>query len=419
LKTAYLLLLLFSNLIFSQKSLEYLRKYINIDTKKNTKEGVLFFKKVFEENNIEYKIIENGENPSILAKIDGSDKNLVPFLLTHHIDCVQEASQLKEYENYLEGNCLLDDKSLGVSQLISFLEANKKKPKRGIYFLAVSNEENGGKEGINYVIEKGFLPEISFVLGEGGKAASATDKKLSLSISNTDKGALWLEIEISLPGGHSASGDDNIIRNYLNKIFSLPKGFPFYGKLKELQDFLSWYKYAFPRNRELPKSYEEVEGGDKIFVSTTLSITKIETDGGKNMLPSKLIFCLDIRTADAESHKKVMDYLKKEFEGAKITKILEVYPSKTTPSDNIYFKKLLKILKEIYPNLPIGPSINPGFSDLNYLREKGIPSFGFSPFFLNYYHFSTIHKKGERMPKERFLEGVELMKEVVLKLCEE
>lgn len=415
----YLLLLLISNLIFAEESLSYLKRYISIDTKNGTKEGVYFFKKIFEENNIEFKIIENGEKSSIISKIEGKDKNLKPFLLTHHIDCVQGGSELKENENYLEGSCLVDDKSLGIAHLIAFLEANKRKPKRGIYFLAVSDEENGGKEGIKFIIEKDFLPDISFALGEGGKASSATDKKLSLAISNTEKGALWLEIEIQLSGGHSASGNDNILRNYLKKIYSLPKSFPYYGKLNELQDFLSWYKDSFPRKREIPKSFEGVEKNDKIFISSTLSITKVETDGGKNNLPSKIIFNLDIRTAAKENHQKILDFLKKEFEGAKIKKILEVYPSKETPPDNIYFKKLIKILKEIYPNLPIGPSINPGFSDLSYLREKGIPSFGFSPFFLNYYHLETIHKKGERMPKERFLEGVELMRKVVLNLCEE
>ncbi len=418
-KTAYLLLLLFSSITFAEESLNYLKRYISIDTKNGTKEGVYFFKEIFEENNIEFKIIENGEKPSIIAKIEGRDKSLKPFLLTHHIDCVQEGSELEEYENYLEGSCLLDDKSLGIAQLVAFLEANKRKPKRGIYFLAVSDEENGGKEGVKFIIEKGLLPDVSFVLGEGGKASSATDKKLSLAISNTEKGALWLEIEIQLSGGHSASGNDNILRNYLKKIYSLPKSFPYYGKLKELQDYLLWYKDAFPRKREIPKNYEEVERNDKIFVSSTLAITKVETDGGKNNLPSKIILNLDIRTSDKESHQRILDFLKKEFEGAKIKKILEVYPSKETPPEDIYFKKLLKILKEIYPHLPIGPSINPGFSDLSYLREKGIPSFGFNPFFLNYYHLETVHKKGERMPKEIFLEGVELMKKIVLRFCEE
>lgn len=418
-KTAFSLLLLFNLTGFSQNPLNFLKEYIKIDTKESTKEGVFFFKKIFEKNNIEYKIIENGEKPSIIAKIEGTDKNLTPFLLTHHIDCVNKGRGLVAEKFYLEGPCLLDDKSLGIAHLIAFLEAKKVKPKRGIYFLAVSDEEKGGKEGIEYLIRNGLLPEISFAIGEGGKSSSATDQKLFTSVSNTDKGVIWLEVEIPLPGGHSLSLDDGPLKDNLKKLYSLPSFTPFKGKLKEYQEFITWYRNAFPRNIKIPQNYEEVQKSHQIFTSTTIAITSVKTDGEANIMPSKLKFNLDIRTASRENHKEVMDFLKKEFPEAKFNKILEIYPSPTTPSDNIYFKRFIKILKEIYPSLPVGPSINPGFSDLSYLREKGIPCIGFSPFFLNYYHYFTVHQEKEHLPEDRFMEGVELMKRIVLKLSEE
>lgn len=418
-KTAFLLLLLISNFSFSQDPLNYLKEYVKIDTKESTKEGVLFFKKIFEKNKIYYKIIENGDKPSIIAKIEGKDKTLKPILLTHHIDCVNSGSDLKIYKNLMSGPCLIDDKSLGIAHLIAFLEAKKKGVKRGIYFLAVSDEEKGGKDGIGYLIENNLIPDFAFVLGEGGSSTSATEKKLFCSISITDKGALWLEIEVPLPSGHSLSLNDDILRDVLKKIYSLPSIMPYYGKLEELQKYINWYKKAFPRERKIPLKYEEVEEQNKIFVSTTFAITSIKTDGGENLLPSKIKFTLDIRTADKENHKQVMNFLKKEFPEANFKKILELYPSKTTSDSNIYFKKILKIIENIYPDLPVGPSINPGFSDLTYLREIGIPSFGFSPFFLNYYHSATIHKENENMPEDRFYEGVEFMKRLVFALSED
>lgn len=418
-KTAFLLLLLFSNFLFSQDPLNLLKEYIKINTDENTQEGVLFFKNIFEKNKIEYKIIENGKNPSIIAKIEGSNPELVPFLLIHHMDCLNKGATVVKQKFYLEGPCLLDDKSLGIAHLMAFLEAKKQNPKRGIYFLAVPDEEKGGKEGIGFLLEKGFLPEVAFAIGEGGKSSAATDQKLFVSVSNTDKGAIWLEGEIQLPGGHSASLDDGVLKENIRKIYSLPSITNFKGKLKEYQEFISWYKNAFPRKIKIPQRYEEVQKSHQIFTSTTIAITSIKTDGGLNLLSKKLFFTLDIRTAEYDNHIKIMEFLKNQFPEAKFKKILELFPSPTTPSDNTYFQRFIKILKEIYPKLPIGPSINPGFSDLSYLREKGIPSFGFSPFFLNYYHYFTVHREKEQMPEDRFLEGVELMKKVVLKLSEE
>lgn len=418
-KTAFLLLLLFSKIILSQDPLNFLNEYISINTKENSLEGVKFFQKIFEKNKIKYEILGKNENPSILGMIEGKNENLKPFLLIHHIDCVNGGNALIRHKYFMEGPCLIDDKSLGIAHLFAFLEANKLKPERGIYFLAVSDEEKGGIDGTGYLIENKLLPEFEFALGEGGKSSNVTDKKLFISISNTDKGVLWLEIVLPLSGGHSISTDDKILREYLKKIYSLPSIFPFTGKFKEFQEFVRWYKDAFPRDRKVPQNLDEIEEKDKIFVSTSLSITSIKTDGGGNKLPSNLSLTLDLRTADKENHNQILKYLAKEFPDGKINKLLELYPSPTSSPENLYFKKIIKILKEFYPSLPIGPSINPGFSDLRYLREANIPSFGFSPFFLNYYHEGTIHKKEERMPKERFIEGVELMKKLVLKLSEE
>ncbi len=418
-KAELLLLLLFSSFLFSQEEIELLNKYIKINTKSSTIESVEFFKNIFEKNKIKYKILGELNNLSILAELKGKDSNLKPFLLTHHMDCVNESSSLNFFPNYMEGSCLLDDKALGIAHLIAFLNAKKIKIKRGIYFLAVSGEENGGKKGIGYLIKNGLLPDISFALGEGGKSASATDEKLFLSISTTEKGLLWIEIKIPLPGGHSIGGDDIFLKNSLKKIYNLPSILPYFGKFEEFKEFISWYRNAFPSLRKIPKKIEEVEIVHKKYVYTSLSVTSIETDGEKNKLPTYIKFSLDIRTAAKENHRKVLEFLKKEFPEGEINVLMELFPSPTTPRENIYFKKFLKVLKDIFPSLPMGPSISPGFSDLRYLREKGIPSFGFSPFFLNFYHEATIHKKKERMPKDRFLEGVELMKKVVLKLAEE
>lgn len=415
----FLLLLLISIFSFSQDPLNYLKEYIKIDTKESTKEGVLFFKNIFEENKIEYKIIENGKNSSIIAKIGGTDKSLKPILLTHHIDCVNRGSNLKIHNKLMSGPCLIDDKSLGIAHLFAFLEANKKKPKRGVWFLAVADEEKGGRDGMGHLVENNLLSEIGFAIGEGGRSSSATDKKLFSMISTSEKGAIWLKIKIALEGGHSGSGGDDELREILKKIYSIPKRLPFLGKFEEFKNFFLWYKEAFPSQRIIPSKIEEVEEPFKQYVYTTCSITSIETDGGLNNLPNFISFGVDIRTAEKINHKEVFKFFKNEFPKAEIENILEIYSSPSTSQNDIYFKNFLKKLEKILPNLPIGPGICAGFSDLHYLREKGIPAFGFSPFFLNFYHENTIHKKNERMPEERFLEGVEIMKKLLLKLCEE
>jgi len=169
----------------------------------------------------------------------------------------------------------------------------------------------------------------------------------------------------------------------------------------------------------VPRVPSEVEGPFQYMISTALNVTFLRTDGENNVLPSVLRAGFDIRTLKAEHHARALDLLRRAFPEGKISITFEDKPAAATPVEHPAFKRLMAALEKILPGLPKGPTAIPGFTDLRYLRARGVAAVGWDPFFTNYYHESTVHTPQEVMRKTRFLEGVGRVKSVVHSLCAE
>jgi acetylornithine deacetylase/succinyl-diaminopimelate desuccinylase-like protein len=62
----------------------------------------------------------------------------------------------------------------------------------------------------------------------------------------------------------------------------------------------------------------------------------------------------------------------------------------------------------------VGPYVLSGsYTNLSYLRLRGIRSFGISPFGLNIMDAVTIHSKNERVYLPAYIEGIERAKRIV------
>ena len=120
-------------------------------------------------SNIDNEIVEPVKGKgSIVAHIPGRDKSKGELLLLSHLDTAEYGDLGKwkfhpcsaaEYKGRIFGRGAIDCKglvSLWLSMLINIRERNVL-PERGIIFAAVSDEENGGKYGMEYLIENQLI----------------------------------------------------------------------------------------------------------------------------------------------------------------------------------------------------------------------------------------------------------------------
>jgi acetylornithine deacetylase/succinyl-diaminopimelate desuccinylase-like protein len=396
--------------------------YLTIDTHASTREAARFLGGLLTQAGVSHTIYEKSPGQvSLVAIVAGLDPSLPPLLLLHHMDSVYPPGRVREEGGLLYGASALDDKSLGIAHLAAFLGAAASHPRRGVVFAAVCGEETGGRDGMGYLLSKNALPDPWLALGEGGRNGIAVDEALFMSLATAEKGVLWAHLENPLPAGHGATpGADQAFMDLLGRLRGLPR-FLFEPEiLPPASAFFTWSARAIPqRPRNVPRTPSEVEGPFKYMTSTTLNVTFLRTDGENNVLPSFLRAGFDIRTLKPEHHAAALDLLRRAFPEGRVSVTFEDKPAAATPPDHPAFKRLMAVLEKTLPGLPKGLTPIPGFTDLRYLRARGVAAVGWDPFFTNYYHESTVHTPAEIIRKARFLEGVGRMKTVVNSLCAE
>ena len=160
----------------------HLQEYIRIQTANppgNEIEGAKFFKKIFDRESIPCQIFEPSPGRgSLLATLKGSGKKK-SILLLNHIDVVPAERENWEMDpfagtvkdGYLYGRGALDDKSMGIVEMMALLIIKREKIPLGrdLLFLATADEETGGRWGVEWAMENvPPLRESEYALNEGG-----------------------------------------------------------------------------------------------------------------------------------------------------------------------------------------------------------------------------------------------------------
>ncbi len=137
-----------------KEATHYFQEYIRIDTVNppgNEIEGARFFKKIFDAESIPCQLFEPSRGRgNLLATLKGNG-NKKPILLLNHMDVVPVERNHWEVDpfegiikdGYLYGRGALDDKSMGIVEMMTLLIWKREKAhlKRDILFFAAADEE--------------------------------------------------------------------------------------------------------------------------------------------------------------------------------------------------------------------------------------------------------------------------------------
>src|SRR3954452_6279995 len=198
--------------------------YLRIDTSNppgNETSGARFLQQLLIKDGIDAKLI--GADPkrqSVYARLV-SGTNEKALVLLHHIDVVPAiAGEWTKppfagvrSNGYLWGRGALDIKSLGIAELMAFVDLKRRHVplRRDVIYLAVADEELGGVNGCRAILEQ--HPELfanaGFVLNEGGYNETIVDHVSFWGIEVQAKVPLWLRITMKGTAGHAASPPDD------------------------------------------------------------------------------------------------------------------------------------------------------------------------------------------------------------------
>ena len=186
--------------------------------------GVAWYVKIFDAEGIPYQTGEVAPGRgSIVARLHDTApaSSAEPaFVLLNHIDVVPAslrnwsvypfAAEMKD--GYISGRGATDMKSVGVAQLIAFLELHRQHVplRRDVIFLATADEEDGTVSGAKWVVEQkpDWVAGAGFVINEGsGARADANGKVVYVGIGAFNKTTAWLRIVATGSGGARIRAD--------------------------------------------------------------------------------------------------------------------------------------------------------------------------------------------------------------------
>ena len=426
---------------------ELLSRYLRLDTSNppgNEHLAASFFADIFISAGITYKLYESRPGRvSIRAEIKGSGQE-GPLILLHHTDVIAAGRAEWSFDpfggeiidGHICGRGALDTKSLGIMQLLAFLEVKQKglPLKRDLIFLATADEESGTDCGVEYLLRE--HPEefrATLALNEGSYVTDGVvPERLLAMISPGEKGPCWMRLKRRGQAGHGStphglnplerlSAAVNRLLNYKDRPRVTPIVEEYFRRMSQAWDFLGPY-IEDGREETLLKIIEE-NGLLSVpqvnaMLRNTVSLNSLHGGNKVNVIPSYAEAEVDTRLLPGQDIEAWIAHVKKQLADDEIQiEFIMKGEGNASTMDTQAYRTIEAALLDHYPGAIAAPYLMLGATDSRFFREKGVISYGFCPAVIPADHLKSIHGSDEKIGVESMNKGVEVYKDIVIRLC--
>jgi acetylornithine deacetylase/succinyl-diaminopimelate desuccinylase-like protein len=418
------------------------QEYLRIDTINppgNETRGVEYLARLLAAEGIKYETAESAPGRgNIWARLDGGPEPAL--VLLHHIDVVPADPRYWKVDplsgalknGYVYGRGALDTKGLGILHLQAFIALHRSgQPlRRPVIFMATADEEAGGAYGAGWLVE--HRPDLfkgaGMLLNEGGGGGEIGARQV-FEIEVTQKVPLWLRfIARDVPGHGSTPRATSSVGRIVRALERLraheftPRLLPavdayFRGRAgagigpfaKELKEpatairqsgFLAKLQLEDPYLAALTRnacSITRLEGSDKINVVPPQASAEVDC----RLLPDQDVdaFIAELRTVLGDP-------------AIEIERIMAFSPAVSSTDTDLY-RAIESVTRRYFPAATVLPSMQTGFTDSHFFRDRGIASYGYSPFLVPPEDEAGVHGNDERVTVENIRRGTRVMLEIV------
>lgn len=397
----------------------------------------------------------SGQNLQLIAPPDGPQKgNLVarlignggsrkPILLLAHLDVVEakredwqrDPFKLIEENGYFYARGATDDKAMAavfVENLIRYRQEGYR-PDRDLVLALTCDEEiiPSKFNGVEFLLKNHRdLIDADLALNEGGSGLlSADGKHVRMGIQAAEKVFQTYELEVTNPGGHSSiPSKDNAIYHLADGLSRLGKfDFPF-----ELSDATRTYfeRMSSIESGQLAADMKAIlqtppdpdaiarlsasSAFNNATVRTTCVATMVDAGHAPNALPQRAKATVNCRILPGDSVAEVEETLARVMsdDKIKITPLGKATLSPPSPLTPELMHAVENVTAQMWPGVPVVPTMTPATTDGRFLNNAGIPTYGLSGMFRDPDN-SGIHGLNERMRVSSLYEGEEFLYRVV------
>ena len=348
---------------------------------------------------------------NLVARIKG-DGSKKPLLLLAHIDVVEanradwvrDPFKLVEEDGMFYARGASDDKAMAASFVANMIRYKKEKlaPKRDVVMALTCDEEMVPSkfDGAEYLFNHHrALIDAEIALNEGGSGLlDKQGKPVRHGIQAGEKIYQSFQLEVTNPGGHSSAPYRD------NAIYHLADG------LSRLGQFAFPFKLS-PVTRAYYERMSTVEQGqvaadmkailsdppdaaalERLYavspvhnstVRTTCVATKVDAGHADNALPQRARATVNCRILPDEKVDDVQATLQRVLadDQIKITRIGEGLSAPMPPLTPALMKAVEEISNDMWPGVPVIPTMSTGGTDGRFLNSGGIWTYGISGMF--------------------------------------
>ena len=424
-----------------REALDIFVRYLQIDTSNppgNEKPAARFLGALCEAEGIETEYIETAPNREVLVARLRGDGSKRPLMLCNHTDVVPVEEQywdMPAFEGIVKdgrvyGRGAVDMKGCGVMQLIAFLLLKRRGValKRDIVFCAVPDEEAGSEAGMVWLCKhRPDVVDVEYELSEGGGGTTrfgAKDTKL-FNVATNEKDLCWLRLTaVGRPGHGSVPHYENsavYLVQALNRLVDWDRGITYTPDTVAYLERLAEAGLMPPLSDRAAVEQQILRSPElyAMFLNT-LNLTMLDAGIKANVIPAKSEAVIDCRLLPGQSKQEWMDRVRERIADDRIT--VELYsPDQGEPSrvdwDTELFRTINTVVKEAMEDAVVAPGMTVGGTDNRFLRERGIPAYGFIPCLLSPDERRGFHGNNEFLTIDNLNMGCELMYEVVRRMC--
>jgi len=374
---------------------------------------------------------------NLVALLPGSDPSLKPIVLLAHIDVVEanradwerDPFKLVEEDGFFYARGSSDDKAMAAvfaDMMVRYKRENYR-PKRGIRLALTCGEETPNTfNGVSWLIEHHrALIDGEFVLNEGGggRYDQQTGVYRYVAVLAAEKLYQDFTLQTTNAGGHSSRPTpDNAIYQLGRALAKIEAhSFPI-----EFNDVSRAYFEKFGQIEGGQKGADMVAGakGDAAAIErlrkdpsanaimhTNCVATQINGGHAPNALPQRATANVNCRIFPGRDPAQIKAELVRVIGDAGVTVEFQSPPEKVgapPPMSRQVLGPIETLTKDMFPGVPVLPSMASGATDCRFLTPAGMPCYGVSGM-LSDGATSNAHGLNERIRVQTLLEGREFL----------
>jgi len=391
-----------------------------------------------------FSVPEYPKNGGLVAVYPGKDPRAKAILLLAHLDVVEAKREdwtrdpftLIEEGGYFYARGASDDKAqaaIWVDSLIRYRQEHYV-PKRTIKMALTCGEEGGGPfNGASWLVKnRRELIDAAFALNEGaGGNLDDHGKRLAHTIEAGEKTSQSFTLEVTNPGGHSSRPvPDNAIYRLADAIEKI-RAYEFPVMLNDAnRGYLSKMAKVTPGEQGAamaaivadPKDAKadailSKDPGLHTMIRTTCVATQLSAGHAPNALPQRATANINCRIFPGVAREAVRDKLI-ELIGDPAVSVSKVSVSRgefnapAPPLTPQIMGPIEKLSAEMWPGVPVVPTLQAGATDGVALTAGGIPTYGVSGIFYEP-DLGRIHGLNERLGVTSLYEGRDFLYKLV------